>query len=146
MKTNLHDTMTQSKLNDENIEKLVEDRKIIEEFGWIRRKIENLTSTIMAMKHGDTVQSVMNTKANNFDKTKFVDYTLFADYQKHQAKLERETRRMVDDLRRLVEDVAEVMKVKVNEADLKVFQGYFLTRIYWKQIGRKQTNELEKIR
>ena len=95
----------------------MEGRKLLSDVTWMRKKIENLSSTISSMKHNEE-SSNMHTKMN-FDIGKYIQNQEFYDSCKHYNKEIFEVNKRLDEYKRLYDDLSLMVKNKVSDKDMK---------------------------
>lgn len=119
-KVNDH-AMTISNLKDTN-EKLIEDStKAFSDINYIMKKLESINSALITLKNNE--EGGTNSKSNVFDTSKFLEINSFNDFLKVYAKDQDRINRELDDLKRYLDDLAELLKTKASDEDLKNLEG-----------------------
>ena len=119
-KVNDH-AMTISNLKDTN-EKLIEDStKAFSDINYIMKKLESINSALITLKNNE--EGGTNSKSNVFDTSRFLEINSFNDFLKVYAKDQDRINRELDDLKRYLDDLAELLKTKASDEDLKNLEG-----------------------
>ena len=120
-KVNLQSTVTK------NIKEMVDrvqeiSNKNSKDLNFFLRKLESVTASMYAFKTAlDALSGVKN--ENIFDPTRYIDIATFNDFIKsYQKDLER-IDKTIDDVRRLMNDLSEVIKTKASGEDMQTFEN-----------------------
>ena len=122
----LNDKVNEHSLNISNIkdinEKLIEEStKAFSDINFIMKKIESLNSAVISLKQNDDGSS--NNKSSLVDTTKFLEINSFNEFLRAYTKDKDRVDRDIDDLRRYLDELAEILKTKASEEDLKNLEG-----------------------
>lgn len=122
---------TQITFIKDSISQLLEDRKMIDDINWLRKKVENLSSSIISMKNNDESHnnsSVVN-KVIPLDNSKYLESIAFMEFQKTN-KIEFEgIKRITDELGRYIDDIIIALKSKAGDKDMKNLEDYLTSKI-----------------
>ena len=113
----------------EHLEQLFEDRKILDEIVFIRRKMENFTLAISKLKSEGSNSPNRHLRNSSVDNKKFLDLVAFEEFAVKVWKEIDEGKRMCDDVRRLSDDILELVKDKIAVEDLKKFEEFMKLKI-----------------
>jgi hypothetical protein len=147
LKENMSQMTFQINFLKDNLTQLLEDRKMIDDINWLRKKVETLSSNVLNLKD----QNEMGSSTNNvskavLDHTKFVDWLTFNDFvkQTHVKDIEKLTR-YCDELNRFIEDLFQAMKTKAGDKDMKNLEELLITKIeeFRLQAGKKFADKSE---
>lgn len=118
--TFMKDTMSQ----------LMEDRKIIDDMNWLRKKVENLSSSMLNLKITDNDSSNSH-QLKNFitDGSKYLEVAVFNDFQKSYIREMDPLKRGYDELKRYVEEILLTLKTKASDKDLKNLEEFLSAKI-----------------
>jgi hypothetical protein len=117
------------------INQLQEDRKMMDDINWLRKKVEYLTSSMSVMKlqeetHVNPVGNMSPKKERPFiDASKFVEQMQFVELQRNLIKENDNTKRFCEEIKRFVDDLIECNKKKADEKDLKNLEEFLGGRI-----------------
>lgn len=108
---------------------LQEDRKMMDDINWLRKKVEMLTSSMSVMKSPETqlnpIGSISPKRAGPLiDASKFVDQFQFGEFQKLIQKEYENNKRLTEEIKRYVDDLIECNKKKADEKDLKNLEEF----------------------
>ncbi len=112
----------------DNLSQLQEERKIIDELNWLRKKVEQLSSNLQNQKKDDESLSMSN-KMIPVDTSKFLEITVFNDYKLSVNKEMENIDNGINELRRYIEDILIQLKSKAADKDLKNLEDYLLVKI-----------------
>jgi hypothetical protein len=107
----------------------MEDRKVIEEIAWIRKKVESILSSMQNHKKDDDSNSGMINKIVPFDTNKYVEINQFTDFKNTVGKEFERMHYSINELNRLIEEILLQIKTKVSDTDLKNLEEYLTTKI-----------------
>lgn len=117
----------------DNLTQILDDRKMIDELNWLRKKVENLSSNILTLKNGDesmnTSTIVKQPMAMTFDNSKYVETSTFQDFKIHMNKELESINLAIKELRHLIDEILAQLKNKIGEKELRTIEEYLLTRI-----------------
>lgn len=105
----------------DTISQLSEDRKILDDFNWLKKKVENLTSSITNMRPEDSNTS--NSKHMQMDYSKYLDLNTYNEFTKAYNKDLDKINWRLDELKYIMDDVVANTKNKVSDKDLKTLEG-----------------------
>ena len=120
-KVNLQSTVTK------NIREMVErvqdiSNKNSKDLNFFLRKLESVTASIFAFKAAlDALSGVKN--ENIFDPTRYIDVATFNDFIKSYQNDLSKVDKTIDDVRRLIADITEVINTKASGEDMKTFEN-----------------------
>ena len=126
-KVNLQSTVTK------NIREMVDrvqeiSNKNSKDLNFFLRKLESVTASMFAFKTAlDALSGVKN--ENIFDPTRYIDIATFNDFIKSYQKDLEKIDRTIDDVRRLISDISEVIKTKASSEDMKTFENLINNRL-----------------
>lgn len=109
----------------------MEDRKMIDDINWLRKKVESLNSTVLNLKNSDESHnnSVITNKVIPMDHSKFLETNIFNEFQKsYNRELDR-INRYTDELKRYIDDIIGALKSKAGEKDMKNLEEYLNGRV-----------------
>ena len=112
---------------------------MIDDINWLRKKVENLSSSVFSMKNLDESNN-NNNNNNNFntttgnkfiplDNSRYVETTTFNDFQKLYNKDCEANRKLTEELRRYIDDIISALKTKAGDKDLKNLEDYLTSKI-----------------
>lgn len=113
----------------DNIAQLMEDRKLIDEINWIRKKVENLTSSFLSMRNTDDSNNSIVNKVAPLDSSKYLELTIFNEFHKSYNREMDGIKRYADELKRYVDDIIASLKTKASDKDLKNLEEYLTSKI-----------------
>ena len=105
----------------DTISQLSEDRKILDDFNWLKKIVENLTSSITNMRPEDSNTS--NSKHLQMDYSKYLDLNTYNEFTKAYNKDLDKINWRLDELKYIMDDVVANTKNKVSDKDLKTLEG-----------------------
>ena len=86
------------------------------------RKLESVTASVIAFKASlEALSGVKNESI--FDPTRYLDVASFNEFIKAHKKDIEKVDRTIDDVRRLITDMAEIIKTKASGEDMKTFEN-----------------------
>lgn len=119
----------------DSIAQLLEDRKMMDDINWLRKKVELLSSSMSVMQHAglDSNHSNNPNNANSkpfaFDASKFVDNFAFMEFQKSLFRELENIKRFSEELKRYVDDLIECNKSKADEKDMKNLEEFLNSKV-----------------
>ena len=120
-KVNLQSTMTK------NIREMVErvqdiSNKNSKDLNFFLRKLESVTASMYAFK--TALDALSGVKSENiFDPTRYMDVASFNDFIKSYQKDQEKLYKNIDDVRRLIAEMSDIMKTKASGEDMKTFEN-----------------------
>lgn len=105
----------------DTVSQLSEDRKILDDFNWLKKKVENLSSSIINNKQEDSNTS--NSKNLQMDNAKFLDLNTFSDFSKSYNKDIERINKGLDELKYTIDEILFKTKNMVSDKDLKTLEG-----------------------
>ena len=100
---------------------------MIDDINWLRKKVEILSSSVLNLKNNDdstNISSAINNKSIPLDSSKFLETSIFYEFQKsYNRELDR-INRYADELKRLIDDIVMALKMKAGEKDMKNLEDY----------------------
>lgn len=108
----------------ETISQLSEDKKILDDFNWLKKRVENLSSSFVNIKPDDINSS--STKHVHMDVSRFVDAQTYNDFVKNYNKEIDRVNWRLDELKLMVDDIITSLTNKVTDKDLKTLEGILL--------------------
>ncbi len=112
----------------DSITQLMEDRKMMDDINWLRKKVELISSTMSVMKHinedsgSNNNFNSTNNKQIAFDSSRYVDQYSFLDFQKNIFREIESLKRFSEELKRYIDDLIESNKTKADEKDIKLLE------------------------
>jgi len=106
----------------------MEDRKMMDDINWLRKKVELISSTMSVMKHinedsgSNNNFNSTNNKQIAFDSSRYVDQYSFLDFQKNIFREIESLKRFSEELKRYIDDLIESNKTKADEKDIKLLE------------------------
>jgi len=107
----------------ETLERVQEiGNKNSKDLNFFLRKLESVTASIIAFKASlEALSGVKNESI--FDPTRYLDVASFNEFIKAHKKDIEKVDRTIDDVRRLITDMAEIIKTKASGEDMKTFEN-----------------------
>ena len=120
-KVNLQNTVINNL--KETLERVQEiSNKNSKDLNFFLRKLESVTASVIAFKASlEALSGVKNESI--FDPTRYLDIASFNDFIKSHKKDIEKVDRTIDDVRRLIADIAEIIKTKASGEDMKTFES-----------------------
>jgi hypothetical protein len=112
----------------EQVGLLLEDKKVVDEVTWLRKRVDTLSLNILNLKAGvDENNNSNSTPAitKMIDTSKFVEINTFNDYVKSQSRENENIKYQINSTNIELEHVKEVLVTKANEKDVKFLEGIF---------------------
>jgi hypothetical protein len=115
----------------DNLAQILDDRKMIDELNWLRKKVENLSSNMLLLKNNDESinNSVVINKLPAFDNSKYLEVTIFNEYKSQTVKELENINLAINELRHLINEILAQLKLKIGEKELRTLEEYLLSRI-----------------
>ena len=145
-KVNLQNTISN------NIREMVErvqeiTNKNMKDLNFFLRKIESLSGSVISMQN--FLESVTGSKQEtSIDFPNYLEQESFNEYLKTYHKDKKDFERNMDDFRRIVSDITEILKSKPSEKDLKDFEIIINNKIEEVKIncGRKFADKIDTVK
>ena len=103
----------------ENLSQFMDDRHINDDFNFLRKKFENLSTIVLNLKNED-----INKNRISNESTRFVENLFFNEFRKTlQKDLDIIKEMIYSESKNLSTDMINEMKSFVKEKDLKEFEG-----------------------
>lgn len=103
----------------------------MDDINWLRKKVENLSSSVLSMKNSDEHISNSNivSKVIPLDNSKYMEVNAFNEFNKiYKADLEN-SKRITEELSRYIDDIIAALKTKAGDKDMKNLEDYLLSKI-----------------
>jgi len=114
----------------DSISQLIEDRKMIDDVNWLRKKVEHLNSTVLNLKNNDdTNNSSYANKVIPMDTSKFLELNIYHEFIKSYNREIDKINRFADELKRYIDDIIAAIKSKACEKDIKNLDEYLNGKI-----------------
>jgi signal transduction histidine kinase len=106
---------------------VLEDKRMPDEIAQLKRKLESLATAVLSMNHmeGETT----NTKSNNIDLSKYLEISLFSEFQKSYNRELDGIKRTSEDIRRNIDEILNILRTKAGEKDLKNLEDILLAKM-----------------
>jgi hypothetical protein len=104
---------------------------MMDDINWLRKKVENLSSSVLSMKNNDDQMSSSNivSKVIPLDNSKFMEINSFNEFNKlYKADLEN-SKKVTDELSRYIDDIITALKSKAGDKDMKNLEDYLQSKI-----------------
>ena len=102
---------------------LMDDRHIIDDLNFLRKKIDNLSSTISSLK----VEEPNKVRATS-EGNRFIDHLFFSEFRKTlQKDLDSLNALINSEIKNLSSDINNEIKTFVKEKDIRVLEGNILS-------------------
>jgi hypothetical protein len=104
---------------------------MIDDINWLRKKVENLSSSIISMKNNDeshNTSAVVN-KIVPLDNSKYLESNVFNEFQKNYKIDQEGVKRITDELSRYIDDIITALKSKAGDKDMKNLEDYLTSKI-----------------
>ena len=109
-------------VKDSNDRLTDEVNKNTNDLNFLLKKIEALNATVITMKANAGDGSIPGVQGTIFDQTKYLEVASFNDFLKTYQKDQNRIKGELDDLRKLVRDLSEILKTKASEEDMRNFE------------------------
>jgi hypothetical protein len=115
----------------DTLSQVLEDRKVINDVNWIRKKVESLASSMLTMKNVDDTSASLaaHNKQIPLDSSKYLEQMIFTEFQKGYNRELDGLRKDIDEIKRLIDDVVVALKPKASDKDLKNLEEYLVTKL-----------------
>lgn len=114
----------------DTLSQVVEDRKILADVSWLRKKVEQVASSLLTMKSEQADGSnSMQMKGMPIDTSKFLELSIFTEFQKGYNRELDGIRRDTDEMKRFLDDIIVALKTKSSDKDLKNLEEYLITKL-----------------
>ena len=92
------------------------------DLNFLLRKLESINATVIAFKAAlEALSGIRN--ENIFDPTRYLDVATFNDFIKAYHKDIEKIEKNIEDVRRLITQLGEILKTKATGEDMKAFEG-----------------------
>jgi len=114
----------------DSLTQLLDDRKMMDDINFLRKKIEHITVSMMDMKFNE--ENNFNHDPNKhqifpqIDTSNFIDKSVFTDFRNHILKELDVSSAKLQEAKRVTEDIINLLSTKTNEKDLKFLEGIVL--------------------
>lgn len=113
----------------DTLSQVVDDRKVLEDIAWLRKKVENLTSSMLSFKTTDDVGASSSKGGPNFDSSKYLEGSVFNTFHKNYVKDMEFIKQLVDINKKNIEDLSDKVKQRVSDDDMKNLEDYLVNRL-----------------
>lgn len=119
----------------DSISQLLEDRKMMDDINWLRKKVELLSSSMSVMQNAGQDPNQINNQNNTsskaiaFDASKFVDQFAFLEFQKGLFREMDNLKRFSEELKRYIDDLIESNKSKADEKDMRNLEEFLSSKV-----------------
>lgn len=124
--TNQHDVLL--RFLKETVSQMSEDIKIPNDYGWIRKKVESLSNTILNLKTNDD-PNIVGGRDAVINSNKYLEISSFTEFQKSYNRELDGMRRDISESRRYIEDIITALKSKTSDKDLKNLEELLLSKL-----------------
>ncbi len=110
----------------EQVGLLLEDKKVVDEVTWLRKRVDTLSLNILNLKAGVDENNNSNSSpaiTKMVDTSKFLEINTFNDYVKSQSRENENIKYQINSTNIELEHVKEVLVTKANEKDVKFLEG-----------------------
>jgi hypothetical protein len=104
---------------------------MIDDINWLRKKVENLSSSLISLKNSDESHnnsSIVN-KVIPLDNSKFLETNLFNEFVRNYKNDQESGKRITDELGRYIDDIITALKSKAGDKDMKNLEDYLTSKI-----------------
>ncbi len=105
-----------------------EDKKLMEEIIFLKRKIESLTTNMFNMKGGEDTGH-HSSKQINIDFGKYVEFNTFNEFKQSTNTEIEALKAKIDQLRKMIDEIINLLDSKLSKDDLKRLEEYLLSKI-----------------
>jgi len=112
----------------DTISQLSEDKKILDDFNWLKKKVENMSASFAGNQKVDD-SNASNTKHVQIDYSRFVETHTYNEFLKSYNKEVEKINWRLDELKFILDDIILNMKNKVSDKDLKTLEDYLTSKI-----------------
>ena len=124
--TNQHDVLL--RFLKETVSQMSEDIKIPNDYGWIRKKVESLSNTILNLKSNDD-PNIVGGRDSVILTNKYLEISSFTEFQKSYNRELDGMRRDISEMKRYLEDIITALKSKTSDKDLKNLEELLLSKL-----------------
>jgi hypothetical protein len=98
----------------------MEDRNVINDINYLRKKVENLSSSILTLKNNDESNnnSLVN-KQYQMDGSRFVEFGVFNDFRININKEVDTINYRIDELKNMINDILNSLQSKASDKNLQ---------------------------
>ena len=119
-KENYNLTLNQITFLKDNLTQLLEDRHIMDDFIFIKKKVDNLASALMGLKTDESNQTM---KLMAIELNRYVELSLFSEFQKNVNHELEKLKESTNDNKKQIVDILKEIKLFIKEKDLKLLEG-----------------------
>lgn len=121
----------------DTITQLIEDRRVLDDINWLRRKVENLTNNMNTMKNIDDSGNNANSRAGYMaiEAHKYLEISNFNMFLKNYKSDMEFLRKNMEEYKNIINDLVLKDSEKVNEKDLKTLEDYLVVKIEESRLG-----------
>lgn len=120
----------------DTITQLIEDRRVLDDITWLRKKVENLSNSMNNIKNVDEVGGGLSKVGQtNIDSSKFMEVNIFNNFHKNYVKDIEIIKNLLDETKLNLDEQTEKLKQKVSEKDLKTLEEYLTVKIEETRLG-----------
>jgi hypothetical protein len=103
---------------------------MMDDINWMRKKIENLSSSIISLKNNDDQNNNSSlVKVIPLDNSKYMELSTFNEFKKNYfAELEN-NKRISDEISRYIDEIVNALKTKAGDKDMKNLEDYLQSKI-----------------
>jgi hypothetical protein len=105
----------------------LEDKRIPDELSQLKRKIESLATAVLSMSHLEG--EAINPKTHAIDLSKYLEISLFSEFQKSYNRELDGIKRTSEDIRRNIDEMLNVLRTKAGDKDLKNIEEILLSKM-----------------
>ena len=109
-------------VKDSNDRLADEVNKNTNDLNFLLKKIESLNATVITLKAGMGETGIPGVQGTIFDQTKYLEVASFNDFLKTYQKEQNKIKNELDDIRKLIRDLSEILKTKASEEDMRNFE------------------------
>jgi len=109
---------------------LLNDKTLEDEVARLKKKFEAINTHLNSFKpSSEDVKSSQNKLSGNVDFSRFVEMQLFLDFKSHNSAEIKALNDIIDELRRLLDDLINALNEKVTINDFRNFEELILLKI-----------------
>ena len=106
---------------------------MIDDINWLRKKVENLSSSVLSMKNTDDVVNCSNININSkmipIDNSKYLETNAFHEFNKVYKNDQENSKKITDEISRYIDDIITALKSKAGDKDMKNLEDYLTNKI-----------------
>ena len=103
----------------------------MDDINWLRKKVENLSSSVLSLKNNDDQFNNSNivSKVIPLDNSKYLEVNTFNEFNKiYKLDLEN-SKKISDEISRYMDDIVSALKTKAGDKDMKNLEDYLQSKI-----------------